>query len=231
MSPTAIILSTTAVTLIGAYTYATYLRRSLQIQIRHQSIDAAGRRAASNQGELESLPGDLLDYPQNFRIVHDRDERRLSKISAIDRQDAGELFTKLVRRNMAAFSNLPQSWMMSMMAKTPEQRESFKKSHLLGIDYREGDLFCGFYRVIKRGPLKVEIDMEPPPRVGSMSGRLVFSLHRTMDGAFLRTETLQWVAKDAETTLPLEKPPIRFMHEIASAWLLVSGAEYLESLT
>lgn len=230
MSTAGILLATTGTTLAGAYLYATYLHRSLQNRIRYQHVDAGGRRTASEQGELESLPKDLLANAQDFHIVHDRDERRLSNASVMERDDIEELFTKLIRRNMSAFSNLPQSWMMSMMAKTPEQRKSFTKSHLLEIDYGEGDLACGFYRVIRRSPFKVEFDMEPPPGVGTLSGRFVLSLIRTVDGGFLRTDTLQWVSKDAETVLPLERPPIRFMHEMASSWLLISGAEYLQSL-
>ena len=97
---------------------------------------------------------------------------------------------------MAAFAKLPQNWMLSLVAKTPEQRESFQKSRLLAMNYDVGDLFCGFYRVIKREPFKVEINLEPPPGAGPLAGRLVLSLNRSGDEAFLRTETLQWIQSD-----------------------------------
>jgi hypothetical protein len=231
MSTTQILVSTGAVTLAGVFLYARYLHGSFRSQVQHRSMDATGRRAASKNGELETLPKELLDHPEDFRIIHDRDEKKLAHSEVFESGHAEELFTKLTRRNMAAFSNLPQSWMMSAMAKTPEQRHSFMKSHLHEIDYREGDLFCGFYRVIKRSPFKVEIDMEPPPGVGPLSGRLIVSLNRSAGGAVLRTETLQWIEKSSNTALPLERPSIRFMHEMATFWLLVSGAAYLESLT
>ena len=154
----------------------------------------------------------------------------LSNCDPFKQPNAEELFTKLLPRNMVAFANLPQSWMLSMLAKTPEQRNSFQKSRLLAMNYEIGDLFCGFYRVIKRDPFKVEIDMEPPPGAGPLAGRLVISLNRRDSEAFLRTETLQWISIDSKVALPLERAPIRFMHEMASWWLLVSGAAYLESL-
>ena len=231
MSTIQIVVSTGAVALTAVAVYARYLHRSFRSQVQHHSIDAVGRRAASEHGEIETLPRELLDHPENFRVIHDRDEKKLANPKVFECDHAEELFTKLTRHNMAAFSNLPQSWIMSTMAKTPEQRSSFKKSHLHDIQYREGDLFCGFYRVIKRTPFKVEIDMEPPPGVGPLSGRLVVSLNRSGEGALLRTETLQWTEKGSKTALPLERPPIRFMHEMATFWLLVSGAEYLEALT
>jgi hypothetical protein len=224
-----ILLVSGAVTVTSAYLYARYLHQALASQVHHQSIDAAGRKVAVERKELETLPKELLGSPQSFRIVHDRDEK-LANCEAFKDANAEELFTKLVRRNMAAFAKLPQSWMLSMIAKTPEQRDSFQKSRLLAMNYEVGDLFCGFYRVIKRDSSKVEIDMEPPPGAGPLAGRLVVSLNRRGDEAFLRTETLQWIPSDSKVALPLERAPIRFMHEMASWWLLVSGAAYLQSL-
>jgi hypothetical protein len=228
MAISRILLASGTITLASVYLYARYYHQSLASQVSHQAVDTTGRKRARENGELETLPTDLLENPQIFRIIHDRDEKTLDDAQIFDHNNVEELFTKLVRRNMTCFAKLPQSWMLSMMAKTPEQKVSFKQSHLLGIDYVEGDLFCGFYRVIKRDALKVEINMEPPPGAGPLRGRLVVSLNRRGGEAFLRTETLQWVEADAKVALPLERAPIRFMHEMASWWLLVSGAAFIQ---
>lgn len=225
------ILATSGViTAASVVLYVRYLHQRYLSQVQHQAVDAAGRQAAYENNELETLPQELLDYPQMYRIVHDRDEKKLTGFHPLDHDNVEKLFTKLIRRNMTAFSHLPQSWMMSLLAKTPEQKESFKKSHLLTIDYQEGDLYCGFYRVMKRSPFKIEVNMEPPLDAGPLQGRLVVSLDQGSDGALLRTETLQWIEADSKMALPLERAPIRFMHEMASWWLLVSGATFLESL-
>ena len=224
-----ILLGSGTITLASVYLYARYYHQSLASQINHQKLDTTGRKRAQEHGELETLPKELLESPENFRIVHDRAEKTLDDARLFEHETVEDLFTKLIRRNMSSFAKLPQSWMLSMMAKTPEQKNSFKQSHLVAIDYVECDLFCGFYRVIKRDRLKVEINMELPPGAGPLSGRLVVSLNKRGEEAFLRTETLQWVQADAKVALPLERAPIRFMHEIASWWLLVSGAAFIES--
>ena len=80
MTTTRVLLASGAVTLTSAYVYARYLHQSFASQVHHQSVDAANRMAAAEQNELETLPNELLESPQKFRIVHDRDEKRLIKL-------------------------------------------------------------------------------------------------------------------------------------------------------
>lgn len=230
MAITRALFASGAIAVASAYLYGRYLHQSLASQVRHRNGSAVARIEADKSGQLESLPKELLDNPNRFRIVHDIDEKSIPDADLFNDSNMEQLFTKLVRRNMSAFANLPQSWMMRTMARTTEQRQSFQKAHLASIDYKEGDLFCGFYRVIRRSPAKVEVKMEPPPGAGALDGRLVISLNERADEVLLRTETLQWIAVDSQTILPLERAPVRFMHETASWWLLVSGAKYLQSL-
>lgn len=121
--------------------------------------------------------------------------------------------------------------MLWLIPKTREQRRSFTRSHITSINYWEGDLFCGFYRVAKRTPLKVEISMEPPQGSGPFGGRLVISLSLRGGDAVLTTETLQWTtAPISAMRLPLENAPLGFLHQTTTWWLLVSGARYIQSL-
>ena len=221
----------TALSFTTALIYARHFHQILSKQVKHENIDAAGRRKACDLKELETLPPELITRTGEYRIVHDRDEKELHSAEVFECANADKLFTKLVQRDMTAFSSFPQAWMMRLLAKTTEQKASFSKDHVLSINYAEGDLFCGFYRVVKRDPFKVEIDMEMPHTAGPLHGRLVISIVRTDDRALLRTETLQWATVASKAALPLERAPIRFMHEVASWWLLVTGTAFLQSLS
>lgn len=132
------ILSIPAITLAGAYMYSKCLHQSFQNQIYDQSVDTLGTETSSHCGELENLPNDLLDNLQKFRIIHDRDKKKLPSSQVFQGDNAEEVFTKLVRRNMAAFGKVPQSWMMQMMAKhTSNENLSSNRISLRSIVEKE----------------------------------------------------------------------------------------------
>lgn len=227
-----ILLAGSAVSITSVYLYARHLHRSLATQIKHTKINAPARRDAYTSGLIECLPVELIERPQDFRIIHVQDEKSGSVSVPQDEQSAGELFTMLLRRNMRAFSLTPQSWILRMIAKTPEQKQSFTKAHIEALNFEEGDIICGFNRVLKRDPLKAELELTPPDGMGSFSGRLVLSLARETDGATLRTQTIQWTeVEKSTTTLPLERGFANFLHETASWHLIVSGVDFLQQET
>ena len=169
---------------------------------------------AHDTSRLESLPFELLEKPQDFRIIHEKDEKAIS--TDLNADQIGDLFTKLLRRNMSCFARMPQSWMLWLITKTPEQRQSFSQSHIKSINFSEDDLFCGFYRVVRRTSSKVEVRMEPPQADAAFGGMLVITLKQSDGEATLCTETLQWTNATSGVTLPLERAPYKIMHEMAT---------------
>lgn len=228
-----ILLAGGALSLTSVYLYAKYLHQSLASQIKSCEISAKERKARYEAGEIKCLPSDLVDNPQGYRIIHVQDERPGSVSLPNDEQKATELFTKLLRRNMRIFSQTPQAWMLRMMTKTDEQKQSYNRKHIESVNFKEGDLVCGFNRILQRDPLKVEVDLELPEGMGSSNfgGRLVISLISRGKEAVLRTQTLQWIPANETMVLPLERGPANFLHETASWYMLVSGMDYLKNLT
>ena len=168
---------------------------------------------------------------------------------------ARKIFTALMRRNMIFFATyLPQAWLLRLLARTPEAKHSFSHHHISTLAFEPGDLVCGIYTVLARQDMKCEMGFSPPPRSSSLAfstgfptsfgGRLVTSIVQNESKgegegegageALLVTETLQWVLRSeaAEATggftLPLERGAMKWLHELASWWLLVEGAKWLE---
>jgi hypothetical protein len=130
---------------------------------------------------------------------------------------------------MSSFARYPQAWIFWLML--PKHRHTFSDSYIERLDFVEGDLVCGAYGVVKAEPTYVELSMEMPPRFGAVAGLLVIRLDNTPNaGVVLITETLQWTSDGAIKDLPLSKPLPKFLHDIASASLLVTGAEFLRRL-
>jgi hypothetical protein len=130
---------------------------------------------------------------------------------------------------MASFARYPQAWIFWLLL--PNHRQTFSQFYIERLDFLEGDLVCGVYRVVKAKPTYVELSMEMPPRFGSVAGLLVIRLETTQDsGVVLATETLQWTLEGTMSDLPLSKPLPKLLHEFASASLLISGPDFLESV-
>ena len=137
-----------------------------------------------------------------------------------------------MRWNMNLFSaRLPQSYLLRLIAKDEQQKASFQADVIDSLEFEEGDLVCGVYRVMHRRATKCEFGLHDPDEKfpASFGGRLVTSVVPGPEGKgeILRTEALQWVGKDEGMVLPLERGSMRWMHEFASWWLLASGAEWL----
>ena len=140
-----------------------------------------------------------------------------------------QLFTKLLRRNMTAFSHFPQALMIRMGCTTTEEIQSFKASHIASLDFNKGDLVCGVYRVLARSKNKVEFEMKMN-QMEFVNGRLALSFKENDGDVVFSSETVMWRRADESRTMPLEKRVVRFMHETAVWWLIDSGTKYLMDL-
>lgn len=244
--PTATATITTALALLTTATLTT----TLYLRHRHRTLRAqVTTRTLTSPAALPSLPAALTANPSAYHAIHTQDTIPLSApttthlLHPSNAPPAQNLFTQLLQRNMHAFARrAPQSYALRLLARTPEQRRSFSHHHISRLQFAEGDLACGVYRVLARDPTRCEMGMDAtttgtparglPPSFG---GRLVTALILPGDGeggeGVLRTETLQWVSlADARAgfALPLERRAMRWLHELASWGLLVQGRDWVE---
>ena len=74
--------------------------------------------------------------------------------------------------------------MIRLVSRGPEEQRSFKASHLSSLNFNEGDLVCGVYRVIARTKNKVEFEMKMK-NMEFINGRLALSFR----GSFLERDS------------------------------------------
>lgn len=223
--------SIVAVSALGLATLATFINHkhsSLEAKVNRHSRSAQERSEELCKGHLQSLPHLQLSTASASALLHEKCSIPIPNYTIS--QDSPKHFTRLLRRNMSSFARWPQAWIFWLML--PKHRHTFSASYIECLKFIEGDLVCGVYRVIKAEPTYVELSMEVPPRFGSVAGLLVIRLDNDAldSGLLLVTETLQWTPDGNISDLPLSKPLPKFWHEIASASLLVSGAEFLGRL-
>lgn len=139
------------------------------------------------------------------------------------------LFTKLVRRSMAKSMLLPQALMFRSSSNTAEERKSFELSQIATLDFKEGDLVCGIYRVRQRSKNTVEFEMRLK-NMEFLDGRLAISFWQKGNEIVFCSETMMWRLCQEPRPMPLEKPLLRWMHETSVWWLLDSGVNYLMDL-
>lgn len=141
-----------------------------------------------------------------------------------------EVFLLLLRRNMTAFGRFPQAYILHLIA-TPERKHTFCASHIQSLDYQPGDVVNGLYRVCERAESKAVYAIEAD---GPIDGRLALRYWEEGDDVVYCTETIMWTQKakgsEKQVKMPLERPAVRFLHELAAWWLLESGIRYLTKL-
>ncbi|KAM0703201.1 hypothetical protein Q7P35_009139 [Cladosporium inversicolor] len=219
-----------AVSILGLTTLAAYLKHkhiNLEAKANRHIVKAQERSIDCNNGNLQSLPQALLSNPNALPFLHEKCSIHIPIYTISN--DTPEHFTRLLHHNMMSFTRYPQAWIFWLVL--PKHRHTFSRSYIERLDFVEGDLVCGVYRVVKAKPSYVELSMEVPPRFGTVAGLLVIRLQARADsGVDLITETLQWTTEGLIRDLPLSKPLPKLLHEFASASLLVSGADLLRSL-
>lgn len=213
----------TACALLTAYSalHIFYFHRALASRINHATH--YGTLPPSTSATITSIPKPV--YTEDYYTVYDHATRSVER-RLLPLLDPAELFTQLVRRNMITFARFPQSWTIWMS--TPfALRCSFRASHINSLDFKEGDVVCGLYRVVVRTPSSVEFEfVEPSPE----NGRLVISFREQDGNLVFASETVMWRAKGDKTTIHLERRALKFLHEMTAWWLLDSGVRYLMDL-
>ncbi|KAJ5558228.1 hypothetical protein N7535_008443 [Penicillium sp. DV-2018c] len=220
ITTTTIISASTAIYL---YTFHTRLSKRVTHISHHGPLSKTPTKPS-----IQSLPPQLSTASNDFITIYDRASKSVP-LSSLPSTDTAHLFTCLVRRNMTAFSRFPQALLLAMASKTPEQKRSFKKEHLDTLDFEVGDLVCGVYRVVTRSKDRVEFEMGLE-KMEFAQGRLGISFREEGGNAVFCSETVMWKRAEEGRKMPLERGVVRWLHEIASWWLIDSGVRYVVDL-
>lgn len=129
---------------------------------------------------------------------------------------------------MSLFSRrFPQAYILRLIS-TQENRKTFNPIYISTLDFKEGDVVNGLYRVAARNGGKVEFDMAP---IGILKGgRMVIGVERRGEELICSSRVVMWKEAGEKGSMPLERAVPMWLHEIVSWWLLDSGTRYLTEL-
>lgn len=214
----------TSTLLIGSpVAYLVYLHNSLSSTINHAR--QRGVLTSSTAPGISSIPASA--FLSTHSMVHDRAYKAVpvSRVPAVKKD---ELITLYLRHTMGFFSSrFPQSYLLRFVVPF-EQKKTFSEDHISNLDFKEGDVVCGLYRVTARTKNKVEFEMTPVGIV--QGGRMSIGIQRKGDEWICSSETVMWKKAGEKELMPLERRAIRWMHELAAWWLLEAGTRYLIDL-
>lgn len=215
-------LLASAVLISSPIAYLIYLHKSLAQTTHH--VQNRGLLSKSSASGICSIPPSALESKQY--MIHDRASKSIS-ISLVPSLSQQELLTLYLRHTMRLFSTrFPQAYLLRLIS-SPEGRASFTASHISSLDFIPGDLVCGMYRVTLRTEHTVEFEMKP---VGVVKGgRMVIGIVQNSDELLCSSETIMWKDAGEKGLMPLEMGVARWMHELASWWLLDSGTRFLKA--
>lgn len=201
--------------------YLYYFHQKLASRISHHSH--YGTLPPPTATSITSIPKSV--YTEEYYTVYDHASRPVAR-RLLPSIDPEELFMQFARRNMSTFARFPQSWTIWMI--TPfAQRNTFKASYIHSLDFKEGDIVCGLYRVAARTASSIEFEFMPP---APAMGRLVLSYREKDANMVFSSETAMWRNKEDKVPVPLERSVLKYLHEMAAWWLLDSGVRYLMDL-
>jgi hypothetical protein len=203
--------------------YLIYLHKTLSQTTHH--VQRRGRLTPLTAPNITSIPDSA--FRSEHHMIHDLASKSIpaSRIPSLSQQ---ELLVLYLRHTMRLFSSrFPQAYMLRLIS-PKEDRISFASKYISNLEFIEGDLVCGMYRVVARTACTVEFEMKP---VGIVKGgRMVVGVERNGEEWVCSSKTLMWKDAAEKGLMPLELRAMRWLHELAAWWLLDSGTRFLRGL-
>lgn len=213
-------LLASAVLISSPIAYLIYLHRSLSKSTHHGK--ESKRLTSSMKEHISSFPETA--FSSEHVMVHDWAHRSIpaSKVPALSQE---QLITLYLRHNMSLFSRrFPQAYLLRLIS-TQENRRTFNLTYISTLDFKEGDIVNSLYRVVARNGGKVEFELAPMGIV--KGGRMVIGVERRGEELICSGRTVMWKEAEEKGSMPLERAGPRWLHEVASWWLLDSGTRFL----
>jgi hypothetical protein len=210
-------LITSAIIIGTPILYLSFIHARLSQRINHTT--KKGTLTATEISNIDSISPAVTE--EKCFIIHDIASKSVRK-ELLPALDTNTLLTTYIRNTMTRFSSFPQAWVLRLIS----DRATFKKTYIENLEFKDGDVVCGVYRVVLRTEEKVELLMKQ----GNVEGRLVVGLESKGEDMVFYSETVMWKGKDDKTVMPLERAAPKWLHELASWWLLDLGTNYLVGL-
>ncbi|KAL0479339.1 hypothetical protein AKO1_007606 [Acrasis kona] len=210
-----------ALVLVVAVAWLIHFRNNLL-----DKVTVMSGNGAPPPGLTDSAP-ELLENTSDKVILWETASKVVEGIKSND--DKPSPITKYLRYNMRRFTNLPQAYIMKYMVEE-SAKKTFEYSYLDDLNFSEGDVVCGIYKVVQRSSEKIELSFLPLPnsKGPQIKGRLIISFKDVGDGKTKVSNGLvMWRNKDDNLTLPLERAVGRWLHELMTCWLVDSGSAYV----
>ncbi|RMZ88960.1 hypothetical protein DV736_g3817, partial [Chaetothyriales sp. CBS 134916] len=221
------------------------------------SMGPYAKQAAVRSGREALLPPDVVsdssqgDDSGEYRVFYDVATKTVAKAQIEEKlveEGYEALLTQYLRHTMSAFHSFPQAWVLWLMAGR-EGRRTFARQYVGQLAFEAGDVVNGVYTVLGRDGNAVVFGIMAQ---GAVEGRLVVRIgdererldastgawvavvqaegkgeaqHQEM--AVVKNETFMWVRRAEGVVMPLERRLPRWLHEVASWWLLDDGTKWL----
>ncbi|RHZ63598.1 uncharacterized protein CDV56_107139 [Aspergillus thermomutatus] len=207
-----------SLTLTSAYFY--FSHRSLASRIH--PVLHTGTLPQSLSSSILSIPPAV--FTNQYFSLYNHASRSVPR-QLLPSHNLPTLFVLLLRRNLTVFSHFPKAWKQRSTCSW-ELRRTFRSSYIQSLDFNEGEVICGVYRVLVRKPDRVEFEID----MKECEGRWVIRYWEEGEKVVFCSETVSWRLTETETPMPGENRMLRFIHETMAWWLLDSGVRYLMDL-
>jgi hypothetical protein len=197
--------------------YISLVHARLSKEIHHTT--KKGILTATSTNNIDSISDSVLK--KECFMIHDIASKPVRK-GLLPALDTRSLLTTYLRNTMVRFSSFPQAWILRLVS----DRATFKKAYIENLEFEDGDVVCGGFRVVLRTEEKVELLLKQ----GTVEGRLVIGIKPDGEDMVFYGETVMWKGKNDKTVMPLERALPMWLHEMAAWSLLDSGTKYLMDL-
>ncbi|KAF2150179.1 hypothetical protein K461DRAFT_281424 [Myriangium duriaei CBS 260.36] len=243
-------LTAVAVSVALGSGYLVHLKRSVSKQTTCTTVTHFPRLEKANKSDTPKisesyLPQSPLTLPAEVASSHVLShEQVFSKpidLSSVHLPE-DETLTAYLRGTMVAFSSTPQAYMIRSMV-SAEEKQTFDKSYIDSLNFVNGDIVNGVYRVCYRGPRAsakecVELMLDPSPayRGPAVKGMICAVMDVVNNGPgngggkiVFVNETLMWRRPEEKATM-LEGGLGRWLHGLLAQWLVVKGMNEVASM-
>ncbi|KAF2396397.1 hypothetical protein EJ06DRAFT_534121 [Trichodelitschia bisporula] len=175
------------------------------------------------------LPEEVTAQPDSYVVTHETAHLEIptSSLPPITRSP-DEWLLPHTRSCMTFFARTPQAWGISYLLRNSEARATFSRLYLQRCKFDLGEVACGVYRVVSRGPGFIEMALEAPEGYKGpvVEGRIVSRVEVEGEKAVFWNETVMWRRVGEPRTL-LEGAVGRWLHGLMVRWMLDSGTRGL----
>lgn len=173
----------------------------------------------------QSLPADVSSAESSYVVAMERVTMDAIPDSCL-KYTGDQLLVAYTRAVQIGFASTPQAVLIRRMISEPEVKATFDRDFIAAVDFNEGEVVAGIWRVSTRTDKRVECVAAPPAsykgeRVGIV---IVAAIQKSVAGTVLVNETWMWRKPNEKQTL-IESPLGGWFHALLAKWLVWKGRD------